>query len=101
MVTVGDAIYAWELTICYESNIEKSRDFKKGKYKDLKADLSVSFNNRSLWVDTIEVRSLGFISDTNSFTSKSINQSLPDNIASEISKTVISQSFSIYKKQKL
>jgi len=64
----------WELTICHEINIIQSRDFKKNKYSLLSLNVQPKFAHNSVTVESIEVTSLGFISDTSSFCKKTVNQ---------------------------
>ena len=94
-------MYIWELTVCHETNLVKSRDYKRGKYDHLEADLKTAYNNYHLEVHTIEVTSLGLISDTSEFTSKTIQTVLPATVENSISKTVISNSYNVYKKRNL
>src|SRR3989442_2790778 len=97
LISADNVIHVLELTICHESNMQKSKDFKTNKYSNLRSDLSHPFKSHGLTINTIEVTSLGFISDIRSFTTKTINQTLPTVVSNEITKTVISQSFNIYK----
>src|SRR5207247_754752 len=56
---------------------DKSKVFQTEKYSNLRSDLSHPFKSHGLTINTIEVTSLGFISDIRSFTTKTINQTLP------------------------
>ncbi len=97
MILPSGDIVVWELTICHEINISQSREFKRNKYSQLSFELLPQFAHNQISVETIEVTSLGFISDTSNFCKQSVKQSLPTQIANLISKTVITNSFNIYK----
>ena len=53
----GNNVYVVELTICFETNFEKSRKYKENRYKDLKSNLKN--NNDVLKTFYIEFSSLG------------------------------------------
>ena len=55
-----DVIVVIELTVCYETNSTKSREYKKNRYKDLKDQLLVRAKNLKIYY--LELTSLGFIS---------------------------------------
>ena len=56
-----------ELTVCHESNIEKSRTYKENKYKNLHQNLKLNIPSSKLRVFTLEITVLGFISDISEF----------------------------------
>ena len=90
-------IVTGELTVCHETNMSNSKEFKDKKYSSLEDDLLPAFRSFQLKKYTIEVSSLGFISETSKFTEKAVNKILPVEIASSLTRVVISSSFSIYK----
>ena len=52
-----------ELTICHETNVIASRTYKQKKYKDLSRNLRPEFASLKISNYTIEITSLGIISD--------------------------------------
>src|SRR5258706_16166026 len=60
-----DAIYTLELTICHETNLSKSKQYKTDKYAMLANNLTVDFLHYNVKSYTVEVSTLGFISDIN------------------------------------
>ena len=56
-----------ELTICHETNLEKSKQYKASKYVNLQADIKTDYSNLKINRFTIEVTSLGLISDISDF----------------------------------
>ena len=92
----NDSIITLELTICHESNISSSREYKINKYKNLTNHLLPSVSHYSLNRFTIEVTPLGFISDMSNFF-KCINvEAWSNEIINLIRQTAISESYKIY-----
>ena len=85
-----------ELTICHETNTIKSRTFKESKYATLHQNLLDKYSGLKLNIFTVEVTTLGIISDINSFSLANLNSNMPAQTISEIVRTVISKSFTIY-----
>ena len=56
----GKKIWVVELTVCFETNTKKSRDYKKDRYKTLKNQLNIECED--FVVIYFEVTTLGFIS---------------------------------------
>ena len=55
----GSTIYILELTCCFETNSERSREFKIDKYKEIKKDCKKTFK---VWKKIfIEVTTLGLV----------------------------------------
>ena len=79
-----------ELTICHETNLEHSKKYKEAKYVNLKENLSVLYSNYKLNKYTIEVTTLGLISDTTLFAKKNLTEQMPAYIKNQIAKSVIS-----------
>ena len=90
-------IVTGELTVCHETNMKNSKDFKGKKYSRLADDLLPAFRSCQLIKNTIEISALGFISDISKFTLKTVNKTLPTEIANSLTSVAISSSFSIYK----
>ena len=95
-ILTPSSIETLELTICYETNSIKSKTYKESKYENLHENLNTNFTDFILHKYTVEITTLGIISDINSFTSSNLNSSMPDHIRSEIIGTVVSKSFGIY-----
>ena len=89
-------IVVGELTICHETNLQQSRDYKLQKYSNLEAARAGEFKSHSVLVHTIEVSTLGFVvAEPNFFKSGEIPYfDLP--LLKELSKTAIMCSRSIY-----
>jgi len=80
-----------ELTICHETNMIKSRDYKLSKYSAIHDDCKADYRSHSIHLYTIELWSLGVVSDNASFTRKNtvVNiDGLPKFIMSQIVKCV-------------
>jgi len=54
-------IVVGELTICHETNLIKSRDYKLQKYSKLDTAIASDFSRRTVLVNTIEISTLGFV----------------------------------------
>ena len=54
-----DKIYIIELTICFETNLRKSRDYKIEKYNHLKENI-INTNRKEIELIFVEISSLGF-----------------------------------------
>ena len=54
-------IVVGELTICHETNMQRSREYKLNQYSNLEAAISSEFKSRKVVVHTIEVSALGFV----------------------------------------
>ena len=78
LVKIGDTVIVIELTVCFDTNTEKSRQYKENRYSALKDQLLIPCNNFELLF--VEFTTLGFISKSsykpfNSFLKKlGINQ---------------------------
>jgi len=55
MIVVG------ELTICHETNMQKSRDYKLNKYSNLENARANEFRSRRVWIHKVEVSTLDFV----------------------------------------
>ena len=85
-----------ELTICHESNILKSRSYKLNKYSEIKSHLNPKFFSHNIQLYTAEISVLGFISNLSDFCNFTKLPNLPNQIKTNIIKTVITNSFNIY-----
>ena len=90
MIVVG------ELTVCHETNLRSSRDFKLNKYAGLAAARSSAFRHHTVLVHTIEVSTLGFtVAEPNFFKFSGV-PTFSSALLSEISKTTVLASHEIY-----
>ena len=89
-------IVTLELTVCHESNLQNSKQFKTNKYLSLFDHLTDKYSNCVVTSNTIEITTLGIVSDINSFCRENLKGRLPDTIKREILQSVVSDSFKIY-----
>src|SRR6267154_4335090 len=54
-------IVVGELTVCHETNMLRSREYKLNKYSNLEGAISSEFKSLKVVVHTIEVSTLGFV----------------------------------------
>ena len=95
-VVLRDVVYLCELTVCHETNLIASRDYKRLKYANIKHDLCSEFKHSDVKLHTMEVSVLGFISDCSNFTKSTTNLSLPEAICNNMTRNVINNSYNIY-----
>ena len=89
-------VHVCELTVCHETNLTKSRDYKLTKYADLNLNLTEDFQSFNVKIETVEVSVFGFMSDISDFTKLTTNSILPDSIRSNIIRNVIGNSYNVY-----
>lgn len=87
-----------ELTVCHETNFQKSKEYKATKYKNLKKNLVSDYKDYKIEICTIEVSTLGFISEMPKEIVKLVGN-LPYKNYSDIIKSVVSNSYKIYLKR--
>ena len=92
----SNSISTLELTVCHETNVVKSREFKQSKYIHLKSNLLPEFQHFDLNQFTIEIMTLGFISDSSQFSKNNLTDKMSEQIKFEILKSVVTDSYSIY-----
>ena len=56
----SNSICTLELTVCHETNVVSSRDYKRDKYKNIADFCSTLAGNRKIHSHTIEISTLGF-----------------------------------------
>ena len=89
-------IVVGELTVCHETNLVKSRDYKLQKYSNLDVVRTEEFSRRAVLVHTIEVSTLGFVvAEPNFFKNGGIPNFDPL-LVKELSRAAILSSRSIY-----
>jgi Reverse transcriptase (RNA-dependent DNA polymerase)/zinc-binding in reverse transcriptase len=95
-ICIQNEIVVLELTVCHETNLAKSRDYKMVKYSDLSDLCSASVSQSKVLLSTCEVSTLGFISDISKFCKACHIPKFPADVKKSIIKSVISNSYSIY-----
>ena len=88
-----------ELTVCHETNISSSQKYKQSKYQSLHNHLIVKDNETSVNIFTLEITTLGFMSDFELFQVRNLKDKLSENHKTQIFKSVLSDSFNIYCKR--
>lgn len=97
IVLVGNHnIVTLELTICHESNLLRSRQYKCDRYKDIALDLRNQYANFQVKSFTIEVTTLGFISDVSQFVKFISISKLPSSTKLMITVRALTNSLGIY-----
>lgn len=98
VIRYGNVLSVGELTICHESNLSKSRDYKTLKYDSLSSDLKEQYYNMEVKLSTIEFTTLGLLKDCSTFfkNSKVTANKIPTNLKDAISRNIIYNSFNIY-----
>jgi len=85
-----------ELTVCHETNLVSSHNYKKNKYKDMGNFGSTIAANRKISPYFIKIATLGFISEISIFTKAANIPKMPDALKYCSISTVLKSSFSIY-----
>ncbi len=89
-------IIVGELTVCHETNLQKSKDYKLQKYSQLAAAKASEFKRHEVQVHTIEVSTLGFVVvDPNFYKSVGLPNFDPP-LLKEVVRSAISSSRSIF-----
>lgn len=92
----NNSVRTWELTICHETNLLKSKLYKVNKYSDLAKSSSTLIADKSIYSFTIEVSTLGFISNVSDFLAANALPQLPLDLKRSIIRSVTNSSFKIY-----
>ena len=79
------------------SSSVKSRNYKIYKYNNIRDQLQPAYVNYDTYVFTLEISSLGFIGDFNDFQNYSKLPKLPKSIRTMLIKSVLSDSYNIYR----
>ena len=88
-----------ELTVCHETNLQISRDYKLNKYANLASSRSSLVSHIPVRVYTIEVSTLGFVAAEPNFFKDCAIPFLSNTILTEIIKTTALASHDIYGKR--
>ena len=92
-VANNNSIQILELTVCHETNLISSRNYKVNKYKNISVFGSSLAANRKIMPYFVEVSTLGFISDTSDFTNVANISKIPDALKHKIVADVLKSSF--------
>ena len=95
-IIIGNKINILELTICHETNLVKSKNYKINKYKNIDACLLDAFRDYSVSVYTIETSTLGFISNLNDFCGACRIDKLDSNTIRDIIVNTLHHTFHVY-----
>ena len=90
-----------ELTVCHESNLQKSKIYKQNKYADIKNFLQPKFRKHSVRLFTFEISVLGFISSLTNFCSILPIPELPKSFKSNLINSVLNSTYGIYCKRNM
>ena len=93
----GSKIAFIELTVCHESNLEKSKLFKIEKYAKIREHLNLNYKTLSTKLFTVEISVLGFISDLTEFIKFAKLSKMRKDTIDSIIFQVIKDSFNIYR----
>ena len=96
-IITKNIIYVWELTICHETNLQKSKEYKQNKYATLSRDLTANYSQHKLQIFTLEISSLGLPGETSTFTKLITQKELPKSTLNKIIHSVVSNSYTIYR----
>ena len=88
-----------ELTVCHESNLQKSKIYKQNKYADIKNFLQPKFRKHSVRLFTFEISVLGFISSLANFCSILSIPEPPKSVKSNLINSVLNSTYGIYCKR--
>ena len=91
-----DTISTLELTICHESNLENSKQYKTDKYASIHENVTEDYMYHKIKSYTIEVTTLGLISDISKFCRNHLKECMTEAIEQKILNSVVSNSFKIY-----
>ena len=77
-----------ELTVCHKTNISSSQKFEQSKYQSLYNHLIVKDKETSVDIFTLEITSLGFMSDFELFQVRFLKDELSENHKAQIFESV-------------
>ena len=93
---LNNVVYLCELTVYHETNLEKSKQYKRNKYANIHSNLTGQFSCFNVSLHTIELSVFGFMSDCSLFFNSVTNLKLPASVYSSIIRSVICNSYNIY-----
>ena len=89
-------IVVGELTICHETNLQNSRDYKLRKYSNLEAARASEFKKHAVRVHTIEVSTLGFVVVETDFCKQAGVPCFDPSLTKDLGRSAIQSSRSIF-----
>jgi len=92
----SSSVNVLELTICHETNLNKSKQYKLDKYRSLANYGTALTTGKLISCYSIEISTLGFISSCDDFTKANKIPGLPVELKQSIIRSVLSSSFRIY-----
>ena len=97
VVVEKSKLYVLELTVCHETNLVNSKNYKISKYIDIKSHLQPGYSNYDVQIFTIEISTLGFIGDISSFRKVSKFPKFTKIEKDILMKSVLNDSYNIYR----
>jgi hypothetical protein len=85
-----------ELTVCHETNLNTSRDYKRGKYKDIAKYKTVLIKDHGVFLSTLEITTLGFLQINETELKYFVPTKFNKNFISTLIKSAVQSSFDIY-----
>ena len=85
-----------ELTVCHETNLNTSRDYKRGKYKDIAKYKTVLIKDHAVFLSTLEITTLGFLQINETELKYFVPTKFNKNFISTLIKSAVQSSFDIY-----
>ena len=95
----SDFIATLELTVCHETNMLLSRQYKLNKYANISQFTSSLAEYKPVKTFTVEVSTLGFISSTDEFSKMLKLPKMPLNVKENIIQSALNSLFQIYCKR--
>ena len=92
----SQSVNTLEFTICHETNMQKSKLYKTNKYDNLFNYLTSEYCLYTVHSHTIEISTLGFVSDITQFCKINLKNCMPDTVHSKILLSVVTDSFMVY-----
>ena len=92
----SSSIKTLELTVCHETNLQASEQYKQGKYTALSKAGSTLAQDKVISNYTLEVSTLGFISSIYEFLSANKLPKLPATLKHDVIHSVLNNTFIIY-----
>ena len=92
----ANSITVLELTVCHETNLLASKEFKRNKYKNLAHNTTSLVGSKTIVTLTLEVSTIGFISDSMPFTVACNLLKFSKELKTLIVSSALKSSFEIY-----
>ena len=92
----NSSVNTWELTVCYETNLLASKQYKINKYSGLSKFCTILTECKTFRNFTVEISTLGLIFDISDFLNVNGLPILPMTLKQDIIRTVLNSTFKIY-----